>query len=181
MSEVAAVWRRRWGRGRCKGQWRLGRPAGRRAGRPAGECAGHRRRRGRHRGGAGGDGDGANVTVLDRSVPRLSYLDDVFMGRLTTQYATAGAIADLLPGRRHGHRRGAGAGGGGAGSRARSWPDEARLGAGRRGPSIRAAASRPRTRPRIRTRSMPWTGSCITAWRTCRARCRRPRPGRLAT
>lgn len=43
-------------------------------------------------------GMGANVTVLDRSVPRLSYLDDVFMGRLTTQYATAGAIADLLPG-----------------------------------------------------------------------------------
>ncbi len=43
-------------------------------------------------------GMGANVTVLDRSVPRLSYLDDVFMGRLTTQYATKGAIAELLPG-----------------------------------------------------------------------------------
>ena len=43
-------------------------------------------------------GMGANVTVLDRSVPRLSYLDDIFMGRLTTQYATAGAIAELLPG-----------------------------------------------------------------------------------
>lgn len=42
-------------------------------------------------------GMGANVTVLDRSVPRLSYLDDVFMGRLTTQYATQGAIAELLP------------------------------------------------------------------------------------
>jgi alanine dehydrogenase len=42
-------------------------------------------------------GMGANVTVLDRSVPRLSYLDDIFMGRLTTQYATAGAIAELLP------------------------------------------------------------------------------------
>ena len=39
---------------------------------------------------------GANVTVLDRSVPRLSYLDDVFMGRLTTQYASAGAVADLI-------------------------------------------------------------------------------------
>ncbi|WP_323716623.1 alanine dehydrogenase [Paracoccus aminovorans] len=43
-------------------------------------------------------GMGANVTVLDRSVPRLSELDDVFMGRLTTQYATQAAIADLLPG-----------------------------------------------------------------------------------
>ncbi|MFT4149051.1 MAG: alanine dehydrogenase [Paracoccaceae bacterium] len=42
-------------------------------------------------------GMGANVTVLDRSVPRLSYLDDIFMGRLTTQYASSGAVADLLP------------------------------------------------------------------------------------
>jgi len=42
-------------------------------------------------------GMGANVTVLDRSVARLSYLDDVFMGRLTTQYSDRGAMADLLP------------------------------------------------------------------------------------
>lgn len=42
-------------------------------------------------------GMGANVTVMDRSVPRLSYLDDVFMGRLTTQYSDAAAIAELLP------------------------------------------------------------------------------------
>ena len=42
-------------------------------------------------------GMGAQVTVLDRSIPRLSYLDDIFMGRLTTQYATAAATADLLP------------------------------------------------------------------------------------
>ncbi|SDO09117.1 alanine dehydrogenase [Lutimaribacter pacificus] len=41
-------------------------------------------------------GMGANVTVLDRSVPRLSYLDDVFMGRLTTQYSDQAAIAELL-------------------------------------------------------------------------------------
>lgn len=41
-------------------------------------------------------GMGANVTVLDRSVPRLSYLDDVFMGRLTTQHANAAAIAELI-------------------------------------------------------------------------------------
>lgn len=41
-------------------------------------------------------GMGANVTVLDRSVARLSYLDDIFMGRLTTQYASAGAVADLI-------------------------------------------------------------------------------------
>ncbi|SEK79162.1 alanine dehydrogenase [Roseovarius nanhaiticus] len=42
-------------------------------------------------------GMGANVTVLDRSVPRLSYLDDVFMGRLTTQYSDKGAVEELLP------------------------------------------------------------------------------------
>ncbi|HRO13520.1 MAG TPA: alanine dehydrogenase [Paracoccus sp. (in: a-proteobacteria)] len=42
-------------------------------------------------------GMGANVTVLDRNVARLSYLDDIFMGKLTTQYSSAGAIADLLP------------------------------------------------------------------------------------
>ncbi len=43
-------------------------------------------------------GMGANVTVMDRSVPRLSYLDDVFMGKLTTQYASAAATADLIRG-----------------------------------------------------------------------------------
>lgn len=42
-------------------------------------------------------GMGANVTVMDRSVPRLSYLDDVFMGKLTTQYASSAGLADLLP------------------------------------------------------------------------------------
>ena len=41
-------------------------------------------------------GMGANVTVMDRSVPRLSYLDDIFMGKLTTQYASAAATAELL-------------------------------------------------------------------------------------
>ena len=43
-------------------------------------------------------GMGANVTVLDRSLPRLSYLDDIFMGNLTTQYSSTAAIAELLPG-----------------------------------------------------------------------------------
>lgn len=42
-------------------------------------------------------GMGANVTVLDRSIPRLSYLDDIFMGKLTTQYSSEAAIAELLP------------------------------------------------------------------------------------
>ena len=40
-------------------------------------------------------GMGARVTVLDRSVPRLSYLDDIFHGKLVTQYSSAGALAEL--------------------------------------------------------------------------------------
>lgn len=42
-------------------------------------------------------GMGANVTVLDRSVPRMSWLDDIFQGRLTTQYSSTAAIEELLP------------------------------------------------------------------------------------
>ena len=41
-------------------------------------------------------GLGANVTILDRSVPRLRYLDDIFGGSLTTKYSTGKAIADAL-------------------------------------------------------------------------------------
>jgi alanine dehydrogenase len=43
-------------------------------------------------------GMGANVTVLDRSIPRMSWLDDLFQGRLTTQYSSAAALAEVLPG-----------------------------------------------------------------------------------
>ena len=39
---------------------------------------------------------GADVTVLDRSLARLAYLDDIYMGRLKTRYSNAGAIAELL-------------------------------------------------------------------------------------
>ena len=41
-------------------------------------------------------GVGANVTILDRSVPRLRYLDDIFAGRLTTKFSTAKALEDSL-------------------------------------------------------------------------------------
>ncbi|MEO1640290.1 MAG: alanine dehydrogenase [Pseudomonadota bacterium] len=49
-------------------------------------------------------GMGADVTVLDRSLPRLRYLDDVFAGQFKTSYASAGntarlaAAADLIVG-----------------------------------------------------------------------------------
>jgi alanine dehydrogenase len=42
-------------------------------------------------------GMGADVTVLDRSLPRLRYLDDVFGGQFKTGYSSAGLLAELLP------------------------------------------------------------------------------------
>ena len=41
-------------------------------------------------------GMGANVTVLDRSLPRLRYLDDVFGGVFRTGYSSAGLLAEHL-------------------------------------------------------------------------------------
>jgi len=41
-------------------------------------------------------GMGADVTVLDRSLPRLRYLDDVFGGQFKNRYSTAGATAELI-------------------------------------------------------------------------------------
>lgn len=41
-------------------------------------------------------GMGANVAVLDKSLARLSWLDDLWQGRLVTQYATAAATAELI-------------------------------------------------------------------------------------
>jgi len=41
-------------------------------------------------------GMGANVTVMDRSIARMSYLDDVFMGRLTTQFASEANVAEQI-------------------------------------------------------------------------------------
>ncbi len=40
-------------------------------------------------------GMGADVTVLDRSLPRLRYLDDVFGGQFKTSYASAGNTVEL--------------------------------------------------------------------------------------
>ena len=41
-------------------------------------------------------GMGASVTILDRSLPRLNYLDQIFGGRLRTQYSTADAVEDAV-------------------------------------------------------------------------------------
>lgn len=42
-------------------------------------------------------GMGADVTVLDMSLPRLRYLDDVFSRDFHNRYSSAGALAELLP------------------------------------------------------------------------------------
>jgi alanine dehydrogenase len=41
-------------------------------------------------------GMGADVTVLDRSLPRLRYLDDVYRGVFRTRFASADATAQLI-------------------------------------------------------------------------------------
>ena len=41
-------------------------------------------------------GMGADVTVLDRALPRLRYLDDVYRGVFKTRYASTEATADLI-------------------------------------------------------------------------------------
>jgi alanine dehydrogenase len=41
-------------------------------------------------------GMGADVTVLDRSLTRLRYLDDVFGGSFRTRYSSAGNTAELV-------------------------------------------------------------------------------------
>jgi len=41
-------------------------------------------------------GMGADVTILDRSLARLRYLDDVFGGRFKTSYASAGNTSELV-------------------------------------------------------------------------------------
>ncbi len=41
-------------------------------------------------------GMGASVTILDRSLPRLNYLDQLFENRLRTQYSTADAVEQAV-------------------------------------------------------------------------------------
>lgn len=42
-------------------------------------------------------GMGADVTIFDNNLARLRYLDDLFFGRLKTQYSTPHAIAQAMP------------------------------------------------------------------------------------
>jgi alanine dehydrogenase len=42
-------------------------------------------------------GLGAQVVVLERSIPRMRALDDLFQGRILTRYSTLDAVEDELP------------------------------------------------------------------------------------
>ena len=52
-------------------------------------------------------GLGAEVTILDRSLPRLRALDDIFSGRVRTRFSTREALAEEVLLRRRRDRRGA--------------------------------------------------------------------------
>jgi alanine dehydrogenase len=41
-------------------------------------------------------GLGAEVVVLERSIPRMRYLDDIFAGRVVTRYSTAAAVEEEI-------------------------------------------------------------------------------------
>ena len=41
-------------------------------------------------------GVGAEVVVMERSIPRMRELDDIFMGRITTRYSTLGAVEEEI-------------------------------------------------------------------------------------
>lgn len=41
-------------------------------------------------------GMGASVTIIDRSLPRLNYLDQLFENRMRTQYSTADAVEEAV-------------------------------------------------------------------------------------
>ena len=114
-------------------------------------------------------GLGANVTILDINLDRLRYLDDVMPRNVTTLYSDRHNILDSLQPGRPADRRGADSRRQGAAS----GPPRGSRSACRRGPSsstwpsIRAAASKRRGRPRTasrRTSSMTW---CIIASPTC--------------
>ena len=57
-----------------------------------------RRRRGRHACRADGGRLGADIVILDRSLPRLRVLDEMFLGRVRTRYSTLEAIEEEVLG-----------------------------------------------------------------------------------
>ena len=102
---------------------------------------------------------------------RLSYLDDIYQGRIHTLYSDPVTVEEAVHARRPRGRRGAGR------RRARAAPGHARDGlahaAGHGAGGRRRRSGRLRWRPAARrpttTRPTWSTASCTTAWPTCRA------------
>jgi len=127
-------------------------------------------------------GMGADVTVLDRSLPRLRYLDDIYGGVFNTSYASAGNTIELareadmiigavlIPG-----------------AAAPKLISRAQLSELKPGAALvtwrltKVAALKPRKRPPTKTPYTKWTASCTTALPTCPVPWRGHRPLRLAT
>ena len=122
-------------------------------------------------------GLGARVTVLDRSLERLKYIDELYGQRLATILSSAEAISERLP--QADLVVGAVLVPGAAAPRLVS---RAQLKLMRPGwcwwtwPSTRAVASRPVAPPPTRIRPTRSMASSTTAWPTCPARWRAPPP-----
>ena len=128
-------------------------------------------------------GLGAHVTILDRSIDRMRYLDEILSGRVSMRHVVDAAdrVVDRRRGRRH--RR-----------RARPWRARAEARDARHarrheeGRGDRRRRDRPgrlrrdrRTRRRTAIPSTRSTASRTTASRTCPAACRSPRRRRSRT
>ena len=119
-------------------------------------------------------GLGANVTILDRSIDRMRYLDEILSGRVSTLMSStlADRVVDQGSGRRHRRRARPGR----ARAEARDARDARRDEAGRRHRRRRDRPGRLRRdvarRRRTPIRSTRSTASPTTASRTCPAACR---------
>ena len=122
-------------------------------------------------------GMGADVVVLDKSLPRLRYLDDEFGSLFQARYANAGATAELV--QASDMVIGAVLIPGAAAPKLVSRADLSLMKPGAAivdVPSTRAGASRPQSPPPTTIRSTTWAASCTTAWPICRGRWREPPP-----
>ena len=129
-------------------------------------------------------GMGADVTIVDISIPRLRQLEARFGGAIQTRAVDRRTRSpNLVARRRPRHRLGADPRREGSEARdgCHGRHDEARVPCSSTSPSTRADASRARARPRTTTRPSPCTTPSTTASRTCPARCPAPRPARSPT
>ncbi len=124
-------------------------------------------------------GMGANVTIIDRNLNRLRELDDIYSSQIVTLASNEYTIREslrqadlvigavLIPGASAPHL-----------------VKRDMLPAMRKGSVMvdvaidQVGVSKPRTRPRIRIPFTSWTACCTIVCRTCRRRCRIPRPSR---